>query len=175
MRRPELLTRFSTYYILAGRFKPWLLLLILFFQNSKFLHSQEACNYNTASVINVCSNTVIDMGVGTLQDYYYTWYKDGAILRGPLSGTGGQLSFQFTLESQLEAGHYYIERTRFAAPTVCEYNVRYTLPYNVPNQQTLSGNELLCYDGGLLSIDNSQYGVNYQMLKDNNPVGMAIP
>lgn len=56
-----------------------------------------------------CTSNIVNVGIPfTLRDQTYTWYKNGQLAYGPLSGNGGNQSLQFAMVSSANTGNYLV-------------------------------------------------------------------
>src|SRR5690606_2267203 len=93
----------------------------------------------------------------------------GVKVRGPLSGNGNAISYNFRISTPEEAGIYTIERTDVAGITTCVQKI-VSIFSGYPDEQTFSGSGYMCTSGSkTLLLENSQLGVNYYLDRDGYP------
>ncbi len=128
--------------------------------------AQNACNNSSAFVNNICLESSVAVGTQTQVGELYTWYKDGAKKRGPLSGNGGAISYDFAVNSAPDAGLYTIEKSVDGGPATCANKIQVVI-VPLPQAQTLSGGGYMCSGFKTLRLDNSQVGIYYELVRKN--------
>ena len=111
-----------------------------------------------------CFYDLVNVGIPlTKTDQTYQWLRNGNTVTPPLPGTGGNLSFQFNITSETEAGTYTVRTTKEGCEEVIFGNVVVT--YGEPIQQTVTaptGTPCL-YSPVDAVMTSSQSGVEYRL------------
>ena len=81
--------------------------------------AQNACDNASIFISNICLNSSVAVGTQTELGEVFTWYKDGLKKKGPLSGNGGAISYNFAMNSIPDEGVYTIEKSVDGGPAIC--------------------------------------------------------
>ncbi len=128
--------------------------------------AQNACDNTSAFVNNICLESSVAVGAQTELAETFTWYKDGARKRGPLSGNGSAISYNFAVNRATDAGLYTIEKSVNGGPATCANKIQVVI-VPLPLAQSLSGGGYMCAGMKTLLLQNSQAGVYYEFLRNN--------
>ncbi|MES2703643.1 MAG: GEVED domain-containing protein, partial [Bacteroidota bacterium] len=104
----------------------------------------------------------------------YQLYSGVTTIGGPISGTGGAISFG----NQTAAGTYYAMATN--ASTTCTANMAGTAGVTInalPTAYTVTGGGNYCSGGTGMNVglSNSATGISYQLFNGSTAVGSAVP
>ncbi|HEX2935621.1 MAG TPA: hypothetical protein VHO72_09740, partial [Bacteroidales bacterium] len=134
--------------------------------------------YNlTASSATYCSHTTgVTLNLSNSENganYQYQLYKNGAVFGVPLTGTGNPLSW-----ANITAGNYSVITTNTL--TSCTSTMSGTPSITSilsPTIFKVDGSGIFCEttSGLNVTLDNSETGINYQLLKDGFFSGAAKP
>ncbi len=127
--------------------------------------AQNACDNASIFISNICLNSSVAVGTQTELGEVFTWYKDGLKKKGPLSGNGGAISYNFAMNSIPDEGVYTIEKSVDGGPATCANKIKAVI-VPLPLAQTFSGGGYLCYGVKSLFLQNSQTEVTYEILRN---------
>ncbi len=104
----------------------------------------------------------------------YQLYLGALAIGGPVSGTGAALSFG----NQTSAGTYTVQATNTLTSCIATMSGTAIVSINLlPTTFNVTGGGAYCSGGtGLpVGLSGSEININYQLFRDGNPVGGAIP
>jgi hypothetical protein len=129
------------------------------------LNAQTACNSSPVVQQQICATQSVFVGTQTDIGYSYTWYREGSVKVGPVTGNGGALSFPFALNRPEDGGEYTIERLNPDNTVSCQARIN-AVYIALPLVQTMTGGPL-CNGATVINLGASETGVTYDLYRNS--------